>query len=418
MASAREIKKRIRSVKNISQITRAMEAVSASRVRRAQARVLASRAYSEKAWEILLNVQRTAAKGVPLHALLTEREDIKTVMVVLITADRGLAGAYNSNIVRVAERFAQRLGKPVRFVTIGRKGRDTLIHSGANVIAEFSDLPAEPTTADIAPVARLAIDEFLSGAVDQVFIAYTDFINTLTQRPVVLGWLPLIPYTTEDQVAAEFVKDVPMVSGGAQDYEYEPNAAAILDEIVPRFTELQLYQAVLESQASEHSARMVAMRNASDNATQLTADLTLVYNKARQSAITAEILDIVGGAEALQDSIDKAADEILAAYYEATTNGKTQTPAKKAGKSGQGDDLTRIEGIGPKIAAALNAAGITTFDQLAQSSEAELTTAIEAAGMRLAPSLPTWAEQASYAAQGDWDGLKHLQDTLVAGRKA
>ncbi|MCB9453631.1 MAG: ATP synthase F1 subunit gamma [Anaerolineaceae bacterium] len=425
MASAREIKKRIRSVKNISQITRAMEAVSASRVRRAQARVLASRAYSEKAWEILLNIQNFAAKGTLLHPLLAERTEVKSAMVVLITADRGLAGAYNTNIVRVAQRFAQRLGKPVKFVTVGRKGRDSLIHAGENVIAEFSDLPADPTTDDIAPVARLAIDEFLRGAVDQVFIAYTDFINTLTQRPVVLGWLPLIPYTTEDQVAAEFVKDVPSVSGGAQDYEYEPSAAAILDEIVPRFTELQLYQAVLESQASEHSARMVAMRNASDNATQLTADLTLVYNKARQSAITAEILDIVGGAEALQDTIDKAADQILAAYHEAMqttngTNGKSKpAPKKKAKKaSAGGDDLTRIEGIGPKMSAALQAAGITTFAQLAGASEETLTAAIEAAGIRLAPSLGTWAEQAAFAAKGDWDGLKQLQDTLIGGRKA
>lgn len=314
MASARDIKKRIRSIKNISQITRALEAVSASRVRKAQARVLASRAYSEKAWEILLNVQSTATKGIPLHPLLTARTEIKQVMIVLITSDRGLAGAFNSNIIRVAQRFAQRLGKPVKYVAVGKKGRDSLVRMRANVVAEFSDLPAEPTIATISPIARLAIDEFLSGSVDAVFIAYTDFINTLTQRPVVLGWLPLIPYHTEDQVMSEMVKDVPEVSANSMDYEYEPNAATILDEIVPRFTELQLYQALLESQASEHSARMVAMRNASDSAGQLIGDLTLVYNKARQAAITAEILDIVGGAEALQATIDKAADDMLAAF--------------------------------------------------------------------------------------------------------
>ncbi len=314
MASARDIKKRIRSIKNISQITRALEAVSASRVRKAQARVLASRAYSEKAWEILLNVQSTATTGIPLHPLLTARAEIKQVMIVLITSDRGLAGAFNSNIIRVAQRFAQRLGKPVKYVAVGKKGRDSLVRMRANVVAEFSDLPAEPTIATISPIARLAIEEFLSGSVDAVFIAYTDFINTLTQRPVVLGWLPLIPYHTEDQVMSEMVKDVPEVSANSMDYEYEPNAATILDEIVPRFTELQLYQALLESQASEHSARMVAMRNASDSAGQLIGDLTLVYNKARQAAITAEILDIVGGAEALQATIDKAADDMLAAF--------------------------------------------------------------------------------------------------------
>ena len=310
MATAREIQKRIRSVKNIAQITRALEAVSASRVRRAQARVLASRAFAEKAWEILLNIQAAGGNGPVLHPLLVERTEIKNIMIVLITSDRGLAGAFNTNIIRVANRFAQRLGKPVQFVTIGRKGRDSLVRAGQNVVAEFSNLPSDPTIADISPANRLAIDAFLSGEVDDVFIAYTDFINTLTQRPVVLGWLPLIPHTIEDQVAAEFVKDVPAVTGGSHVYEYEPSPEAILQEIVPRFTELQLYQALLESQASEHSARMVAMRNASDNAATLVGDLTLVYNKARQAAITAEILDIVGGTEALQSAVDNVTKQI------------------------------------------------------------------------------------------------------------
>ena len=300
MSTAREVKNRIRSVKNISQITRALEAVSASRVRAAQARVLASRAYAEKAWEILLNIQATTTEGETTHPLLTKREEINNVMIVLITADRGLAGAFNTNIIRVAQRFAARLGKPVQYVAVGRKGRDTLIRSGENVVAEFSDLPSEPTTADISSIARLAIDSFLNGTVDDVFIAYTDFINMLTQRPAVLDWLPLTPAEIDDQVAAEYVKDVPPVTSDGLVYEYEPEPIVILNEIVPRFTELQLYQAMLESQASEHAARMVAMRNATDNASQLTADLTLIYNKARQQAITNEILDIVGGAEALQ----------------------------------------------------------------------------------------------------------------------
>jgi F-type H+-transporting ATPase subunit gamma len=311
MATAREVKKRIKSVKNIAQITRAMEAVSASRVRKAQARVLASRAFAHKAWEILVNIQATAKQGMPLHPLLTPRTEINNVLIVLVTSDRGLAGAFNTNIIRVAHRFAGRVGKPARFVAVGQKGRDSLVRTGSNMIAQFTNLPADPTIADIAPIARLAIDEFLSGRVDDVFVAYTDFINTLTQRPVVLSWLPLIPYETEDQVVSEFIKDAPQVSEGTHVYEYEPGPEAILNEIVPRFTELQLYQAVLESQASEHSARMVAMRNASDNADALTQDLTLIYNKARQAAITAEILDIVGGAEALQESIDAVADEIL-----------------------------------------------------------------------------------------------------------
>ncbi|MBZ0284929.1 MAG: ATP synthase F1 subunit gamma [Anaerolineae bacterium] len=433
MATAREIKKRIRSVKNISQITRALEAVSASRVRKAQARVLASRAYAEKAWEILLNVQSTATKGVPLHPLLTARSEIKQVMIVLITSDRGLAGAFNSNIIRVALRFAERLGKPARFVTIGKKGRDSLIRMGANVVAEFTGFPADPTIANIAPVARLAIDEFLSGQVDDVFIAYTDFVNTLTQRPVVLSWLPLIPYATEDQVMSEMIKNVPVVSAGKSDYEYEPNAAAILDEIVPRFTQLQLYQALLESQASEHSARMVAMRNASDNAGQLMSDLTLVYNKARQAAITAEILDIVGGAEALQASLESTADEILTSYYHVvaeaskSSNGHSAPMPRPAARSAAPqqvavaeavDDLTVIEGIGKKMSAALIASGIDTYAKLAEATQDTIHKAIEVAGLRFAPSIPTWAKQAEFAAKGDWDGLKDYQDKLTGGREA
>ena len=308
MPSTREIKRRIRSVQNIGQITRALEAVSASRVRKAQAKVLASRAYSEKAIEILQNVQ-AAGGGDSLHELLTVREQIKKVMIVLITSDRGLAGAFNTNIIRVTQRFADQISVPVDYVTIGRKGRESLIRAGANVVAEFSDIDDDLRITDVQPMARVAKDAFTSGSVDAVFIAYTDFINTLTQRPAVFSWLPLVPQANQ-VIEFEYLKDA-NVTTMDQNYEIEPNPAAIIDEIVPRFTDLGLYQAILESKASEHSARMVAMRNASDNASQLVDDLTLVYNKARQAAITNEILDIVGGANALQNSIDSTAEEIL-----------------------------------------------------------------------------------------------------------
>jgi len=211
----------------------------------------------------------------------------------------------------VAQRFETRLGKPVDYVTVGRKGRDSLARLGANIIASFTDMSAEPKVSDITPIAHIAMDAYLNGDVDEVLIAYTDFINMLAQRPSVLGWLPLTTHTIAEQVAAEYVKDVATVTEGTQNYEYEPSATAVVDEIVPRFTELQLYQALLEAQASEHAARMAAMKNATDNATQLTADLTLQYNKARQAEITAEILDIVGGANALQQAIDKTAAAIL-----------------------------------------------------------------------------------------------------------
>lgn len=310
MPPLREVRNRIRSVRNISQITRALEAVSASRVRRAQARVLASRAYAEKAWEILLNVQ-AAMGGTPMHPLLIDRENVEKVMVILITSDRGLAGSYNTNVMRVAERFEKSVNKPVKYITIGRKGRDSFVRLGKDIVAEFSDMPAELSISDITPITRVAKDAFLSGEVDEVLVAYTDFINMLTQRPVVLPYLPLTTESEAKRVVSEYVKDVPEVTDSGGDYEIEPNPAAVIDEIVPRFTELLLYQALLESQASEHAARMAAMRNATDNAKQLVGELTLEYNKARQAAITSEILDIVGGAEALAQAVDKAADQIL-----------------------------------------------------------------------------------------------------------
>lgn len=430
MASTREIRKRIRSVKNIAQITRALEASSASRVRRAQARVVASRAFAEKAWEILLNVQNAGGKGAALHPLLTPRDEVRNIKIVLVTSDRGLAGAFNTNIIRVARRFADRLGKPIQWVAVGRKGRDSLIRAGLPLAAEFSDISQEPTLSTILPIARIVIDDFLNGSVDEVFVAYTDYVNTLTQRPVVTRLLPLIPYQTTDQIALEFIKNAPQVSTGGRDYEYEPNPAAILDEIVPRFTQLQLYQALLESQASEHSARMVAMRNASDNAAGLIEDLTLVYNKARQAGITNEILDIVGGAQALQASIDSAAEEILQAHRLAIAEqpraksaapvtigqigGQAQAAVAVAEKS---DDLTKLEGIGKKMSAALKAAGFDTFEKVASASETDLRAAIQQAGMNFSPSLPTWAKQAEFAVRGDWDGLKAYQDRLNAGRE-
>ncbi len=419
MPSSREVKNRIRSVKNIGQITRALEAVSASRVRKAQAKVLASRDYAYKAMEILMNIQAATAGGGSLHPLLSQREEIKTIMIVLVTSDRGLSGAFNGNIIRVAQRFADRMGKPVQWVTVGRKGRDAMVRAGVNVVAEFTDIPDELTIRDISPVSQLAKDAFLSGQVDDVYIAYTDFINTLTQRPSVLGWLPMVPH---DVSQFEHIRNFAEVGGtSGQDYEFEPNPQAIIEEIVPRFTDLVLYQCYLESKASEHSARMVAMRNASDNAGQLVDDLTLIYNKARQATITNEILDIVGGAEALQDTLDKKAARILDAAKDARILAQVSavSPQPATPKSSSAtDNLTKIEGIGKKMDAALKAAGITTFARLAQATDEELQAALEQAGLRFAPSLPTWSRQAGFAAADDWDGLKQYQDELVAGREA
>jgi F-type H+-transporting ATPase subunit gamma len=305
MASLREIRRRIRSVKNIMQITMALEAVSASKVRRATQMVLASRAYANAAMEMLLNISGANKSPTPLHPLLTRRENVGNVTIMLLTSDRGLAGAYNANIIRVARLFAQRLGKPIRWVAVGRKGRDTLIRMGENVQAEFTFLPPWLTIADVRPIAKVLIDDFLNGACDETYIAYTDFINQLTQRPRVQRLFPLLPTELEDLGAApDYMKVIAAPTTKVPDYIFEPSAQGILDEIVPKFTETVIYQALLESTASEHSARMVAMRNASDNAKELSNVLQLSYNKARQAAITAEILDIVGGVEALRNSAE------------------------------------------------------------------------------------------------------------------
>lgn len=311
MSNIREIKRRIGSVKNIAQVTRALEAVSASRVRKAQEQVLNSRSYASKAWEVLVNV--AAATGSSEHRLLEVHDGVKNIDVILITSDRSLCGAYNNNVIRLAQKFATHHSAELRWITVGRKGRDQLYREGENVVAEFSKLPTPLKIADILPIGKMVVDDFLSGASDQVFIAYTDFVNTLVQRPTITNLLPLRPYEPENMVQAEFLKPEPEATTKGRDYIYEPGAGAILEEVIPRFVTLLIYQAFLESAASEHSARMIAMRNASENAIALADDLTLIYNKARQLAITSEILDIVGGVNALQEAKTtvKAADTFI-----------------------------------------------------------------------------------------------------------
>ena len=297
MASTRELKRRIKSVKNISQVTRAMQMVAASRMRRAQEQALASRSYAAKAWEILTHLVTQTGGVEQLHPLLTQRGYVRNIAIIFITSDKGLAGAYNSNMIRAVLRFMSgHKQENVSLITVGRKGRDFMVRYGQNVVAEFTDLPARPTALDISPIARLAIDGFLKGEYDEVFVGYSEFINTLTQKPTLRLLLPIHPGQIESKVMSEYLTKS---SDTTAEYIYEPDPATLLDTILPRFTELQIYQALLEAQASEHSARMIAMRNATENAHQLVDDLTLTYNKARQEAITNEMLDIAGGAEAL-----------------------------------------------------------------------------------------------------------------------
>lgn len=297
MATERELNKRIKSIKNISQVTSALAAVSASKASRAQRQVEATRAYASKAFEILNNL---ASQPDVAHPLLTARDEIKNSALILITGDRGLAGAYNASIVSRAEAFIKAMSTPCEVFTIGRKGRDLMIRRGYNVVAAFDGIPDSPTTLHISPIAKAVTTDYLEGKVDQVFIAYTDFINLVTRQPIVKQLLPLRPLDFDGMAVAEYVKRVDLSGVSERVYLYEPKPAQLLDVIVPRFTQLQIYQSVLEALASEHSARMVAMNNATDNAGELIEILTLDRNKARQASITSEILDIVGGAEALK----------------------------------------------------------------------------------------------------------------------
>ena len=289
MASTREIRRRIRSVRNISQVTRAMEAVAASKMRRAQQQVLATRPYAEKALEVLSDIARLHSSGVAMDALITSRAEIKRVGVILITADRGLAGGFNANVLRQNAAFIKEQrdqGREIEVVVVGRKGRDWLLRYDPVIRAEYTNMPDSPSSGDIGPISRTVIDDFRSERFDEVHLIFTDFVNTLLQRPTAQQILPVVP--------SEPTVTMP------PDYIFEPSAEAVLEQVLIGFIEVQILQALYESIASEHSARMVAMRNATEAANELVDELTLTYNKARQEGITRELMDIIGGSIGLE----------------------------------------------------------------------------------------------------------------------
>ncbi len=291
MASSREIQRRIRSVRNISQITRAMEMVSASKMRRAQQRVLATRPYTERIGAVIANLAGLAglAEGDARFPLLDQRP-IGRVAVILITPDKGLTGAMGSNVIRRASRYIlNEAGVPVELITVGRKGRDFMVRYRRDVVAEFTALGDYPTLAQVSPIAQVAVDDFVSGRVDAVHLIYTRYISTLSQRPELQQLLPVQP-----------PQEIGVDGAGPTDFIFEPSPAAVLNSLLPRYVDQQVYRAILESIASEHSARMVAMRNATDNAKDLVSELTLARNKARQAQITREVSEIAAGANALR----------------------------------------------------------------------------------------------------------------------
>jgi len=281
MATLAEIRRRIASLKNTQQITKAMEAVAASKLRRAQARAAAARPYADRMADVLSEV---ASRVSTYHHPFLIPRAVHRRLVILVTADRGLAGALNVNAFRVVLAHVKS-GAPASLSTIGRKGRDYFRRLGLPIVAEISQIPDRPELKDILPAITVAMDEYLSGNVDEVALAYTRFISIVRGEPTIS---PLIPV----EVPAR--KESPRV-----DYLYEPEAEVVLNHLLPRYVEAQVYAAVLDNQAAEQSARMIAMRNATENAGELIEDLTLLRNKVRQATITKELMEVVSGAEAL-----------------------------------------------------------------------------------------------------------------------
>jgi len=288
MPSLRDIRRRIRSNQNMQKITKAMQVVAATRMRRAQQSVQATRPYAEKMLEVL---QTTAERATEYrHPYLEQRSGDRALFIV-VTSDRGLCGALNTNLLRAVNRHVnQHFRGQARYVTIGRKGRNFLARYRRDIVADTSGLKDRPGEAAILPAVRAALDEYDQGRVDTVLLGFSRYVSTLRQEPVVRTLLPIA---------------IPEREEGAPppaDYIYEPGPEEVLDQLLPRYVETQVYEAVLENQASFYSAQMIAMQNATNAAGDIIESLTLTANKVRQATITAELLEIVGGAAAQQET--------------------------------------------------------------------------------------------------------------------
>ena len=289
--AVRAVKDRIRSVENASKVTKAMELVAASKMRRAQDRALSARPYAERMRAVLgaLSGFAETASADDLHPLLQERE-VKHFAFIHITADRGLAGGLNSNMNRAGASLAleqQPHVERVSALTVGRKGGDFFRRSGFPMLADFTDIGDFPGMEAVLPISRIVIDDYTAGNIDKVFLGYQNFVNTAVQRPTFRQLLPVVaPEGEEDATAIDFI--------------FEPDPAELLETLLPRYVEMQIFEGLLEAAASEQSARMVAMRQATDAAGEMVTDLTLTYNKARQELVTSELLDIIGGKAALE----------------------------------------------------------------------------------------------------------------------
>jgi F-type H+-transporting ATPase subunit gamma len=286
MPSVRDIQRRIRSVQSTGKVTNAMSLIAASKMRRAQTAVTQGRPYAEKILAVIADLAAQPQEDMStLHPLLQARPP-QRIGILTITPDRGLCGGMNSNLNRQVAQFILDQSVPVQIIAAGRKGRDFMVRHGQDVKAVFTDMGDRPSVADMTAIPRLLIETYTTGEVDEVYLSYTKFLSTLSQQPCVERLLPIAPAALS---AAERVG-----------YIYEPDNHTVLASLLPRFIEMRVYNALLESIASEQSARMVAMRNATDNAKSLADDLTLMMNKLRQDTITGELLDLIGGQVALE----------------------------------------------------------------------------------------------------------------------
>jgi len=295
MPSLKDIRGRIGSVRNIAQITRAMEMVAASRMKRAQDSIVAARPYADELEDALGRVAGAAGLDEGVDPLLASRP-VRRAAIIVITTDRGLAGSLNANATRSVLRWVARRASgengdapvEVEAITVGRKGRDALRRSGVPIAAHFAQLGDKPAFSDVTPIARLVTEDFLAGKYDEIDIAYSTFVSTLSQKPEIDTLLPVVRPEMADETQRT-----------NDEYLFEPSPEAVLSRLLPHYVAIGIYRAVLENNASEQSARMIAMRNSTDNANELIDDLTLVYNKTRQATITREMIEIASGAEAL-----------------------------------------------------------------------------------------------------------------------
>lgn len=287
MGSAREYQKRIKSVKTITQVTRAMQAVSTSRVRFAVDRMMATRPYTHYAQQVMNNIASQKGSSM-LHPLLESRDEIKMTLVILVSGNNGLAGSFYANLLGLTYDYFSFFRTPIRYISIGKKGTDLLYRARKLIVNEFDDLPEAPEYQDSEPIGQIVMDTYLNGEFDEVYLVYMDYINMVKQEPKIEKLLPL--------GVSEYSHDGD--ESGAI-YTFEPDPQTILNTMLPEFITLQIHQAILESHASEYAARMVAMKNATENGEELSGELQIKYNNARQQAVTNEMLDIVGGAEAM-----------------------------------------------------------------------------------------------------------------------